>query len=211
MLPSKKVIKIIVTIIAVIVLVYLFFNGKAVYHLAEYSLNSNKVKNQELLSLLDDEEQFSAEEFSEELQQEISDNSLNYPNLGIVAPIAWGISVEESSSKMNYSLVQIRESSRSGEGGAVLISGHSSYYWWQQGDYKEVFANLGKAKAGDKIVVRNDKTYIYQVVNKYEIDKNKPLEIAGKDEPEVLLLMTCTPLGTDLSRLIVEASLISKY
>lgn len=92
-----------------------------------------------------------------------------------------------------------------GESGNIAITGHSSYFPWDQGRFKDVFALLHDVVEGDKIVIyyEQDK-YIYEV---YDIEVVLPEDIGIlKQTPEdKLTLITCTPVGTNLKRLIVSA------
>lgn len=92
-----------------------------------------------------------------------------------------------------------------GQIGNVFITGHSSYYFWDPGRYKNVFALLDRLVAGDKVIVYFDsKKYIYEV---YDIKVVEPDETSVLSQPmnrSILTLMTCTPTGTVSKRLIVN-------
>lgn len=100
--------------------------------------------------------------------------------------------------------------SHPGEIGNTVLSGHSSNDLFDPGDYKFIFAQLDKLAKGDTIYANyNGKRYTY-VVTKTEVVK--PTEV-GKlvyptDKP-LMTLITCTPLGTSLNRLLVTAEQIS--
>lgn len=97
-----------------------------------------------------------------------------------------------------------------GDNGNVVVTGHSSYYAWDPGRFKDVFALLHDVKMGDKIVVYfNQKKFIYEV-NKIKIVLPKDIDVLGPAPTEQLTLITCTPIGTNLKRLIVQAKLIEK-
>ena len=101
-------------------------------------------------------------------------------------------------------------SSHPGEVGNTAIAGHSSNDLFDVGDYKFIFAQLEKLKPGDTIYANyNSVRYTYIVTRTETV---KPTEI-GKliyptDKP-VLTLITCTPLGTALNRLLVTAEQVS--
>jgi LPXTG-site transpeptidase (sortase) family protein len=98
-----------------------------------------------------------------------------------------------------------------GEGGNVFLTGHSSFWWWDKGQYKFVFQHLEDLVIGDKITVYyNQKRYDY-IVKDMQVVKPKGPHVVDlfnqdeyKDHP-VLRIMTCTPVGTSLNRLIVTA------
>ncbi len=93
-----------------------------------------------------------------------------------------------------------------GEIGNVFITGHSSYYPWDSGKYKDVFALLSKLKTGDHFsIFYQGKKYNYQVFSTKEV---KPSEVDVLTQPKnrkIATLMTCVPVGTTLRRLIVQA------
>lgn len=92
-----------------------------------------------------------------------------------------------------------------GEMGNVFITGHSSYYLWDNGDYKDVFARLNKLVVGDDIVVYyNQQKYTYKVREKREVKKDD-VSILEQGDGKILTLMTCTPVGTNLRRLVIIA------
>lgn len=95
-----------------------------------------------------------------------------------------------------------------GEPGNMFITGHSSYYFWDSGNYKNVFARLNHLEVGDDIVIYYDQQkYHYQVTEKKEVSKDDVSVLAQGDDQR-LTLMTCTPVGTNLRRLIVTAELV---
>jgi LPXTG-site transpeptidase (sortase) family protein len=91
------------------------------------------------------------------------------------------------------------------QSGNVVLTGHSSYYPWDPGRFKDVFAVLHQATVGDEVVVfYNQKKFTYQIT---DIKKVMPTEVnvLGDTGDDRLTLITCTPIGTDLQRLIVTA------
>ncbi len=92
-----------------------------------------------------------------------------------------------------------------GDDGNVVITGHSSYFPWDPGRFKDVFALLHGVKIGDKIYVYyKQKKYEYEV---YETKVVLPtqVDVLTQGGDERLTLITCTPVGTNLKRLIVLA------
>ncbi|MGE3278843.1 MAG: sortase [Candidatus Altimarinota bacterium] len=93
--------------------------------------------------------------------------------------------------------------------GNVFLTGHSSYYPWDKGRYKDIFALLHKLEIGDEysIYYKGEK-YTYRVKEKFEV---KPDDVSVLEQPtdqKISTLMTCTPVGTVLRRLIVKAELV---
>jgi LPXTG-site transpeptidase (sortase) family protein len=92
-----------------------------------------------------------------------------------------------------------------GESGNIVITGHSSYFLWDPGRFKDVFALLHEVVVGDIVVVyHNQQKYSYQV---YETKVVMPdqIEILTQAGGNRLTLITCTPVGTNLKRLVVLA------
>ena len=97
-----------------------------------------------------------------------------------------------------------------GDNGNVVLTGHSSYYAWDPGRFKDVFALLHDVKMDDKIVIYfSQKKFIYQVSG-IKVVYPKDVDVLGPLDHEQLTLITCTPIGTNLKRLIVTAKLIEK-
>jgi len=97
-----------------------------------------------------------------------------------------------------------------GRVGNVFMTGHSSYYWWSGGEYNQVFVLLDKLTPGDLIYIYHDgRKYIYRVSKSFVVSPNQVDVLEQSNEP-ILTLMTCTPLGTNLRRLIVQADLIGR-
>lgn len=97
-------------------------------------------------------------------------------------------------------------SARPGQAGNFFLTGHSSYYPWDDGKYKNVFARLHELELGDTYTVYyGGDRHTYRITKKYEV---KPNNVSVLDQPtskRMATLMTCTPIGTTLRRLIVQA------
>ncbi len=95
-----------------------------------------------------------------------------------------------------------------GQMGNAFITGHSSYYPWDPGRYKTVFARLGKLEVGDDIVVYYDqKKYYYKVREKKEV-KSDDVSVLAQSSEKLITLMTCSPVGTNIKRLVVVGELV---
>lgn len=97
-----------------------------------------------------------------------------------------------------------------GQNGNTVILGHSSNDVFNQGAYKFVFVLLDRLQPGDVFYLHyNGTRYIYRVAETRVIDPTdiKALQI-GTDKP-MATLITCTPPGTALKRLIIFAEQIS--
>lgn len=100
--------------------------------------------------------------------------------------------------------------SKPGQVGNTVISGHSSNDFLDGGKYKFVFALLERLKVGDTIELHYEGTrYTYIVTGTKVV---KPTDVASLVYPTTkpeLTLITCTPLGTALNRLLVTAEQVS--
>jgi sortase A len=101
-----------------------------------------------------------------------------------------------------------------GEIGNVFIYGHSVVpFFFDPNNYKTIFSNLHKLENDDVIEVEFEgKVYKYKVFEKKVLDPEDvnplaPITPAYLNE-KTLSLMTCTPPGTTLKRLIVGAKQI---
>lgn len=136
------------------------------------------------------------------------DFHLIIPALNVNAPI---IADVDGTNKVVYDkaleggVAQLKGSSKPGEGSNIFIFGHSSYYFWAAGDYKNVFKNLDDLKENDEIIIwYNLKEYKYKVIQTKVVWPNE-VDVALPTKKEQVSLMTCVPPGTTLKRLIVVA------
>ena len=100
--------------------------------------------------------------------------------------------------------------SKPGQVGNTVLSGHSSNDILDSGNYKFIFARLEQMEVGDSVYLNyNGKRYTYTVTQKKVVpptDVNALIYPTTKPE---LTLITCTPLGTSLNRLLVTAEQVS--
>ncbi len=101
-------------------------------------------------------------------------------------------------------------SSRPGQVGNTVISGHSSNGLLDAGDYKFIFAQLDKLVPGDTIHANYlSKRYTYTVIKKEIVQPDDVSKLIYETNKPILTLITCTPLGTAKNRLLVTAEQIS--
>jgi len=144
-----------------------------------------------------------------------SDPRLVIPKINVDVPAIYGVGNDYDSqmAAMSNGVAHFAipgASSRPGQVGNTVLSGHSSNDLFDGGDYKFIFAQLEKMVIGDTIYANYEgKRYTY-VVTKTEVVK--PTEVSKLVYPTtkpVLTLITCTPLGTSLNRLLVSAEQVS--
>jgi sortase A len=137
------------------------------------------------------------------------------PKINVDVPAIYGIGPDHDSqmAAMNKGVAHFAipgANSHPGQIGNTVLAGHSSNDLFDQGDHKFIFVQLEKLVPGDTIYTHYEgKRYTY-VVTKTEVVK--PTEVSKliypTDKP-VLTLITCTPIGTALNRLLVTAEQVS--
>lgn len=144
------------------------------------------------------------------------DPRLIIPKIGVDVPIVWD-AVASSEVSLNAAMdkgvawFNIKgANAKPGELGNFVLSGHSSNDWLDGGSYKFIFARLEQLSEGDAIYVNyNSVRYTYTVSGTKVV---KPTDVSalqvGTEKPQ-LTLVTCTPLGTALNRLLVFSDQIS--
>ncbi|PIR52202.1 hypothetical protein COU77_01640 [Candidatus Peregrinibacteria bacterium CG10_big_fil_rev_8_21_14_0_10_49_16] len=144
-------------------------------------------------------------------------NRLIIPKLNLNVPIAippsdallaedWEKLEMDIQKSLEDGVVHYPGTARPGQAGNFFVTGHSSYYPWAPGDYKSVFAKLQLLNEGDEYwVYYNGDRFRYKIFEKQEV---KPSNVSVLDQPlakRISTLMTCTPTGTTLRRLILTA------
>jgi LPXTG-site transpeptidase (sortase) family protein len=93
-----------------------------------------------------------------------------------------------------------------GQGGTILIFGHSSSYPWDVSQYTKIFRQINKLQVGDKIYITYQKTlFVYQVTYKVTVPSNDMTAYAQQGHEE-LILYTCWPPDSIKQRYLVHAS-----
>ncbi len=143
------------------------------------------------------------------------ENRLIIPKLGLNVPIVvpptdhllkedWKALEEDIQHGLQDGVVHYPGTARPGQAGNFFVTGHSSYFPWAEGHFKSVFARLGELSVGDEywVFYGGDK-HRYVIDTKKEIN---PSDVTVLDQPiskRRSSLMTCTPVGTTLRRLII--------
>ena len=145
------------------------------------------------------------------------DDRLIIPKLNLNVPIVipsvdsllkedWSQLEEDIQTGLQNGVVHYPGTARPGQAGNFFLTGHSSYFPWAPGHYKSVFARLHNLNVGDEywVYYGGDK-HRYIVQSKDEV---QPGDVTVLDQPltqRVSTLMTCTPVGTTLRRLIIQS------
>lgn len=135
----------------------------------------------------------------------ITDYRLSIPDLGI--DNAW---VQIGGEDLKNRLVHYPDTALPGQVGNAVVLGHSVLpQFFNPNNYLTIFSTLHTLNQGDMIKINYDGiTYEYLVETMFEV---QPTEISVLDQRydgRYLTLITCSPPGTYLRRLIVKARLI---
>lgn len=138
------------------------------------------------------------------------------PKINVDAPVVYDVpSLEENvvQRKLKDGVVHYPipgASSTPGQTGNTVILGHSSNDVFDDGDYKFVFVQLDKLNKGDTFYLNFGGTrYTYSVTEKKVIDPTEVGQLVIDNGKPLATLVTCTPPGTALKRLVVIAEQIS--
>lgn len=97
-----------------------------------------------------------------------------------------------------------------GQIGNSVILGHSSNDVFDDGQYKFIFVQLDRLDAGDVFYLHYQGTrYAYSVTEKQIIEPTEVNKLVLNNGTPMASLVTCTPPGTALKRLVVYAEQIS--
>lgn len=133
------------------------------------------------------------------------DKTLFIPKIGVTTPVRYDVGANAVMGELKEGVVHLSGSGRLGEGRNIFITGHSSNYWWEEGQYNTIFALLPELENGDLIYL-TDKGQLkrFKVTDKKEVRKSE-VDNYLASEGEQLTLMTCVPVGTNLKRLLIVA------
>lgn len=146
-----------------------------------------------------------------------TDNRLVIPKIGKSVPLVgideknivgenWHELENQIQDGLRDGIVHYPGTANPGEFGNVFLTGHSSYYPWDPGLYKDVFATLHELEVGDRYYIYyNQKKYTYEIIEKNEVQPSATEVLAQPTNKKISTLMTCSPVGTTLRRLIVKA------
>lgn len=141
---------------------------------------------------------------------ESKDFGIVIEKINLNAPIVANVSMEdeyEYKKALKLGVAHARGTAAPGQGNTYLFA-HSSLDFWELGKYATVFNLLDKLKEGDRVIIfYKDERYDY-VVTTSKIVKDWETSILYEERVlPTLFMQTCTPPGTTLNRLIVEAEL----
>ena len=150
-----------------------------------------------------------------------TDDRIIIPKLGKSVPLIdmstehiegenWADLEKQIQDGLRNGVVHYPGTAKPGQYGNVFMTGHSSYYPWDSGQFKDVFALLGQLVPGDEFIVYNNQIkYTYRIYDKLEVQPDNVDVLEQPKDRKIATLMTCTPVGTALRRLIIKAEEIS--
>lgn len=142
-------------------------------------------------------------------KQTQADQTVTYfmtiPKLGINRA-----SVRNDHTDLKKSLIHYPGTALPGDLGNGVIFGHSVLpQFFNPKNYLTIFSTLHTLAPGDDIIISQDNaTYTYKIRQMYQTDPDDLSPLAQTYGGRYLTIITCTPPGTYLRRLIVRAELI---
>lgn len=133
--------------------------------------------------------------------------TISIPKINVAAPVVYEPSMAEASIQkaLESGVVHYGNTAVPGQVGNTVIFGHSSNDWWEPGNYKFVFVLLDKLVVGDRFTVDyQSKRYTYEVTGSKVVEPTD-LSVLNQTSTPTLTLITCSPPGTSLRRLVVTA------
>jgi sortase A len=134
-------------------------------------------------------------------------NTISIPKINVSVPVIYEPSTQEATiqTALQNGVVHYGNTAVPGQNGNVAIFGHSSNDWWEPGNYKFVFVLLDKLSPGDKLTLDyQSKRYTYEVTGSKVVEPTD-VGVLNPTATPTLTLITCTPPGTSLRRLVVTA------
>jgi LPXTG-site transpeptidase (sortase) family protein len=140
-----------------------------------------------------------------------AENTITIAKINVHAPVIYEPSISEAAIQkaLQSGVVHYGNTAAPGQIGNVAIFGHSSNDWWEPGDFKFVFVLLDKLAPGDQITMDyQSQRYTYEVTSSTVVEPTN-VAVLNKTAEPTLTLITCTPPGTSLRRLVVTAKQVS--
>lgn len=138
----------------------------------------------------------------------VNEFKLVVPKLGLESNISPNVDLQNESvyrqELLSTGVAHARGSYLPGQKGSVFLFAHSTDTIFNIAKFNAKFFSLGDLETGDEIQINyQGKEYHYKVSGKNIIDPND-VELI-RNSGNSLMLMTCTPPGTDWQRLIIFA------
>jgi sortase A len=139
----------------------------------------------------------------------LSPEGLTYYTISIPKLKISDATVEIGSMDLKKSLIQYPQTALPGQLGNAVVFGHSVLpQFFNPKSYLTIFSTLYRLKQGDEVLVDFDKVkYKYLVEEMYEIQPTDLSVLEQRFDDRYITMITCTPPGTYLRRLVVKARL----
>lgn len=149
-----------------------------------------------------------ADEFVSTVQPFSNEYTITIPRLGI-----FDVNVTFADPYSNANALAVLKDglghylSPPGQGGKMVLFGHSSGYSWDNSNYKRILRQINKLEIGDLVYINyQEKGYVYQVNNKEIMPANKLIDVMDDDGYEELAMFTCWPPDSIIQRYVVYAT-----
>jgi LPXTG-site transpeptidase (sortase) family protein len=142
------------------------------------------------------------------------DNMIYIPKLKVKAPILFPDTLDENIllGMLRNGVLHYPQTALPSEVGNVVITGHSSNYWWIQSDFNAIFSLLPELTQGDEAyIVYGGRKYTYRVSDSFVLYPWQLGPYIGPSAKPMLTLITCVPVGTNWQRLVVRFDLVSAF
>lgn len=172
-------------------------------------VGNNSSKSSDLLSVIENPD---ATDVSEWFPKTVSQKPIAVPYYALSIPSLQirDAVVATGDTDLSSHLVQYGTRILPPDVGTTVIFGHSTLpQWFNQMDYKTIFARLYTIKKNDTILITvKSQTYTY-VVKQIRIVRPNDLSMFEQEtDTSHLTLVTCTPPGTTWKRLVIESELV---
>lgn len=117
----------------------------------------------------------------------------------------WGKLEQQIQEALRDGIVHYPGTAFPGQPGNIVVTGHSSYFPWDPGRFKDVFALLHDVRIGDRIYMHYEQEKYEYIVYDTQVVLPTQVDVLTQTGEDRLTLITCTPVGTNLRRLIVLA------
>lgn len=117
--------------------------------------------------------------------------------------------VKIGSQDLKNNLIQYPQTALPGQAGSAVVFGHSVLpQFFNPKSYLTIFSTLYKLKNGDEILVKYDNiNYKYLVEEMFEVQPTDLSILEQRFDGRHFTLVTCSPPGTYLRRLVIKARL----
>lgn len=140
--------------------------------------------------------------------ESLKENSITIPAINAQALIVqnidpWDEKVYQKA--LSKGVAHAKDTSLPWEEGKSFLFAHSSGNPWELTSYNTPFLRLGDLMVGDEILITHEgKVYKYVVDEKISVWPSE-VDYLEQSSENQLVLMTCTPIGTSLKRLLIFA------